>query len=222
MVKKIPLILISIAGVVVVAGGVVAGLTAFVGNDSKTAETSNATKPVNNDLVETDPAKQELNTTPDLSKDLGACTTVTKASVVSAIGSSVVLVGEPTNRGYGKEGVGTGSQSCTFALSDKDAINDRLSVSVTVFENDETLAVSKQAYVDAEKIQNIGEVAYFQTNSTPASSVTPAQNDYSIAVFKGMKLYAFTIAQPAEDDAFTSASAKIALTSISTSAKLEN
>jgi uncharacterized protein (UPF0333 family) len=210
--------LLSIASVFVVAGIAAGGL--YLLND-KRSDAVVKTEAASSEAVSlSDPATQEAQTTPDLSKNLGACGVTSKASVVEALGALVSAVGEPVNRGYVAELDGGDSQGCTFALNDSDAINTRLNVVVAISTSNGQLAVAKEAFAAAEMLETSGDTAYFTYSEAPESELTVAQHDYTITVFKGMKIYTLTLSQPAEGDPFTTESARTALAQIVDTAKL--
>lgn len=215
MIKKIALVGISIVSVIVVAGAVVAALMFFVG-DNKKDETANITPEtaVKNDPSKSDPSKQEQYGDVDLSKDLGACTVVVKADIVAALGGSIPAIADGKNRGYALDSAGNGLQSCIYAFSDDNAINNRFSVTVMVYKTDALLAASKDVFNDTQKVELASGEGYFLTTSVPESAQTPAQNDYSLFVFKDNKLYQFTISRPADIDTFTATAAQTALVAI--------
>lgn len=223
MIKKVPLLIISIAAIAVVAGSVV-GVLALTNGFGVVSTESEASQTPDKDSKDNkpeyaDPSKQESQTTPDLSKDLGACTILSRESIVAATQQRVATVGAAVNRGYASESDGDGSQGCTYAFSDVDALNDRLGVTVTTFSTNERLAASKSAYTNEEKVDGIGDAAYFMSVSTESSAGTPAQNSYSLSIFKGSKLYVITIAQPTDSDAFTRSTAREAIVEIASTAK---
>lgn len=220
MVKKIALVGISIVSVIVVAGIVVAALMFFVG-DSKKEDTANVTPDtsVKNDPTKSDPSKQEQYGDIDLSKDLGACLVVTKTDIVAGLGDAVPSTADGKNRGYALDSAGSGLQSCIYAFSDDNAINNRFSVTVMEFKTDALLAASKDVFNDTQKVEVATNAAYFLATSVPESAQTPAQNDYSIFVYKDKKLYQFTISRPADVDTFTAATAQTALVAIVSAAK---
>ena len=215
MLNKRKLVIISIAAVIVVA----AIVTTVLFLTMHRAVAPSVTTASKSDPAKADPSKQEAQTTPDLSKDLGACTAVTKATVVTALGTKVKTVGDADNRGYaGSSAKGdAGSQTCVFALSSANTLNNRYSTTVTQFSTTDSQKVSEEAYVAMTKLDGIGTSAYFEAVDTTASAGTTALHAYNVYIFSGSKLYTLTLTQPTDLDAFTSTTAQAALTTIAKS-----
>ena len=218
MPRKKPLLLISITSVLVVAGIVTGGL--YLLNDAQSDPVAQTETTPAEEVSLSDPATQESQTTPDLSKDLGACNVTSKAAVAEALGALVTAVDEPVNRGYVAELDGGDSQGCTFALNDSDAINSRLNVVIAVATSNEQLAVAKQNFAAVDALETTGDAAYYTYSEAPESELTVAQHDYTVTIFKGLRIYTLTISQPAEGDPFTAESARTALIQIASGAKL--
>jgi len=221
MQKKALIIVGSIVAVVLIAGGVT-GVLLLAKVSRPTAlepEKTIVTTPSNDETPVTDPSKQSTNVKPDLSVDLGACTAVTQADVKAAVGNAIT-VNAADNRGYSKEVNGNGVQLCVYAFTNDGSLNNRYTTQVTNFASDTFKNGTKDGISsEAAVIAGISDAAYFSTIAKPADSRTAARTTYSLYVFKGLKLYAFEIAQPGDNDRFTSASAQTALTTIAKSAK---
>ena len=218
MQHKSRLIIISIAIVIVIA----ALVTALLVVTTQHKVTPAVATTIKNDPAKDNPANQESLITPDLSKDLGACTAISKDTITSALGSKVESVGNSVNLGYAGSAAkgGDGSQTCVFPFSSANALNNRYSTTVTLFATADSKKAAQSAYSAMTKIDGIGDAAYFETVNTEASAGTAALHAYNAYVFSGGKLYTLTISQPTDSDTFTSTSAQEALTTIAKSMSL--
>jgi hypothetical protein len=201
--KKLVIIIAIFVGVLIVASGVIGAMVVLNRNNAASNSPMTAT-------TDTDPSKQEDQTTPDLSVDLGACTVVSYSTISEALALYIPEVRDANNRGFGYEGNGDRSQSCVYAFSSKDNQSNRLTVTVTEFSNEANKSNTILDHKDNVSVAGIGESAYFATSTDAVAN----QTSYSLFVIKDMKLYTFVILQNEDTDKFTAASAKEALVTL--------
>lgn len=209
---KALIIIGSTLGVMVVALSVVIGLYLWQGAPNDEGDTT----PSDAQTFTFDPAQQESQTVPDLSTDLGACTTVSAAMITSALQPVALTPGEADNRGVGFEGEGSQSQSCVYRFNEGPALIDRLTITVTTHP---TLTV-RDAYIegleDTTPVEAIQQAAYF------ISSQTDDENRYMLVVAHELRTTSFLVQQPTEMDVFDSASAREVLVTLATQATYES
>lgn len=198
--KKV--IIISIIAVILIAGGVVAFL--FF-----TKQSSN--------FDPTGPPVAVVPLAADLSRDLKACTTVSKADVQSALGATAGSLQGPDNMGLISTKSGEQSQVCVFAFVTGGTINDSFNIgnafSIEVFEHKDQASVDKDKTAKSvATVSGIGDAAYFFNTSTETTV------RHELKVYSGLKHYTFTLAQPADQSAFSDSTARAALEAIATSA----
>lgn len=206
--KKAIIIIAVIAGILIIASGVVGVIVAL--NRSATpsqADTSTA-------AADADPSKQEERTTPDLSVDLGACTIIPFSTITKNLKPPVADVRDAENRGFGYEGNGDRSQSCVFAFSADSTTDNRFTIIVTEFKDDTNKNNAVKGLEDYEAVTGIGDHAGFISSQ---DSEVIKQNTYTLLVITGSKQYTFTLAQPSESDVFTKPTAQTALEAIAES-----
>jgi hypothetical protein len=191
MKKSLLIALISIVGILVVAGGVVGALWLFNGSQNETS---------NDD--------QEF-----VEKDLGTCQLVTRDSVVSALGESVETVGQPMNAGYALDSDGE-VQTCYFSLSEEPSPYQRLTVSQTIFENTEAKQLAIKRFAELENIGGIGELTYYASVDMESGEDIPERTLSALYVFSAMELYTFELLMPEDVITLDSEAVQAALQSI--------
>ncbi|MDB5167557.1 MAG: hypothetical protein JWN26_702 [Candidatus Saccharibacteria bacterium] len=205
--KKLLIIIVSIV-VIIIAAGTVVGLNIYLKPSTKQATAPTA----------------KTDTLPDLSKDYGACSLLTKAQITSALGKIADTLQDPVNNGIvGVVLVGSSlsnfsadAQSCLyhFAPVSKSATytNDNgLTVQLTKFGNSEsTAAYQKQITTNpgAATVNGLGNSAFYTQ-----SAAGDAQTYYTLQVFKSNALYEYTLHLPA-DTSTDSSTAQKALTTL--------
>ena len=211
-------ILISLAILIGVAGLVFGGLYAYRALQPEPAVVDTATK----------------KTTPDLSKDYGACTILNKETVKSALGTAGENLQDPQNNGIvGGKKVGDGmdnlvfdAQGCVYAFVSGGTFengfhsDNGLNVAVTQYTNESGPATFIEAIRGEpliEEIPDLGDDAFYSSNTT-ANGPTP-QYSFKLQVFKDKTLYEYTIHQPGKEATFTADTAKTALVTIAKSVK---
>jgi|GEM_PF-3454945 len=212
---KIIVIVAIFVGVLIFGAGAY-GVWRQIESRSSTTETTEEAVFADEATWDNDPTKQEEQTTPDLSVDLGACTFVNKSAIESAVKPVVTVVGEPSNRGYGHESNGNESQTCTYTLGEIASIDNRFIVTVTKFAKDQAKKDSLTEAATFEAVAGIGQKAFFAKDAGEDESVD--SNGYSLHVYKDLALYTFTIRQPMAKDVFTDQTAKTALESVAKTA----
>lgn len=206
--KKAVIIIAIIVGVLIIASGVVGTIIALNHNKNEAALTTPTPK------GDPDPTKQEEQTTPDLSVDLGACSAVPFVTITKALKPPVSEVRDAKNLGFGYEAGGNRSQSCAYPFSENNNQNNRFTLTVTEFSSNENKNNAVKGFEDYTLVSGIGENAGF--TSYQDSAVTK-RNSYSLFVIIDQKQYAFTILQPNESDVFTITTAQKALEEIARS-----
>lgn len=203
--KKAVIIIAIIVGVLIITSGVVGAIVALNRSvEPAKVDPTVATKDV-------DPLKQEDQTTPDLSVDLGACTTIPLITITKNLKPPVTDIRDAENRGFGYENGGNRSQSCVYAFSAENNLNNRLTITVSEFKDNTSKSDAIKGLEDYEAVSGIGEEAGF-TSSQDAEFLK--QNTYSLFVIKGQEQFTFAITQPSESDVFTVTTAKAALEEI--------
>lgn len=206
--KKAVIIIAIIVGVLIIASGVVGTIVALNHNKNESAQTTPAPK------GSSDATKQEEQTTPDLSVDLGACSSIPFATITKALKPPVVDVRDAKNLGFGYEKNGNRSQSCAYPFSENNNQSNRFTLTITEFSTDENKSNAVKGFEDYTAVSGIGEKAGF--TSYQDAAVTK-QNSYSLFVIIDQKQYGFTILQPNDSDAFTVTTAQKALEEIAQS-----
>lgn len=184
MSKKL-LILISIIGVLLIAGGVALALAL---NNKPAANDSEAVveKPI--------------------------CTLVARENIVTALNIQDKALGEAIDQGQLNDQEGT-TRTCSYQLGVKtNMIYNNVTITATTFKSEElrknAIARFDVAGVKAETVD--GLTTYFSSLKTakvegpvngPASDV-PAQNSYKLYVYKGMKVYTYGVVAAASNDIF--------------------
>jgi hypothetical protein len=205
--KKAIIVIAIIVGLLIVTSGVVGAILVL----NKKTDSNTGVIP---GTVNGSPEEQESQTTPDLSVDLGACTVVSQADVSGAVSPQIATVRDAVNRGFGYEKNGDKSQSCVYPFSADSNLTNRLTITVTAFNNETNKNNSISDLNDFTAVQGIGEKAAF-TSETDETSLQ--QNTYSLFFINDMTLYRFTIAQPIDGDKFTAATAQSALETLAKS-----
>lgn len=203
-------IVLGILIVIIVASGIFGALYVLNNHDAATTE---------NKDFSPDPAKQESQTEPDLSRDLGACESY-PIKVKDVLGDRVDYVSEPDNRGIGHEPSGDTTQSCVYHLKQNETGDNRLILSVTEFSNDTNKQAALDAFNEQKSIkselddeQNIDGAYYVNANTGEDST----QHTYSVYVFFQNRLIQYQLDQPASSGTFDEQSAEQALLTIANS-----
>lgn len=207
--KKLIIVIAIAVGALIITSGVIGAVLSI--NRQVAPEVAVAPAP-----QDSDPTKQEAETTPDLSVDLGACTVVDFATIQSALGNVVTTIQPAINRGVGRDQFDGQSQSCIYGFTTEDTTNDRLTITVAQFASESIKGDAVAGYKDiAASVASIGEQAYFlitTDKTTVEGNPYPVDRRmYELSFFDGLKLYTFTITQPAADDALTAQTAQAAL-----------
>lgn len=205
--KKAVVIIAIIAGLLIIASGVVG--TILILNPNKANQSAGPES-----SVDIDPLKQEEQTTPDLSVELGACTAVSHDDIANALSPMITEVRDANNRGFGYEGNGDKSQSCVYAFSAENNLSNRLTVTVVEFKDETNKANAAMGLEDNTAVSGIGDKAAF---SSQVDTDVLKQHSYSLFVIIDMKQYALTILQPSDSDKFTAETAQTALETIAKS-----
>lgn len=207
--KKLIVIIAVIVGVLIIAAGVVGAITVL----NKQHDAQKAEETAKN--WDADPTKQEAQTTPDLSVDLGACTVVSAETIANSLKPPVTEVRDAENRGFGYEMNGDRSQSCVFAFSAADNLMNRFTLTVTEFKDDTNKKNAVTELANYTMVSGIGEKAGYQA----ASDENLKQDSYILIFIKDMKQYTLGILQPSEGDVFAKDTAQTALEKIAKSIK---
>lgn len=194
---------------IIVASGIFGALYVLNNHDAATSE---------NKDFSPDPAKQESQTQPDLTRDLGACEDY-PIEVKDILGDRADYVSEPDNRGIGHEPSGDTTQSCVYHLKQNETGDNRLTLSVTEFLNDKNKQAALDAFSEQKNVksefndgQHLDGAYYISTNADDS-----AQRTYTVYVFFQNQLIQYQLDQPAASDAFDERSAEQALLTMANS-----
>jgi len=205
--KKLIIIIAIVVGVLIIAAGVVGAITVLnKQNNAKTVEETAKN-------WDADPSKQEAQTTPDLSVDLGACTTLSVETISDSLKPNVTEVRDANNRGFGYEMNGDRSQSCVYAFSASENLSNRFTLTVTELKDDTNKKNAIADLANYTEVSGVGEKAGFLFEGNEDLM----QNSYTLIVVKDMNRYTLNILQPSDDDAFTKDNAQAALLKIAQS-----
>ena len=202
--KKV--IIVSIAGVIVVAGVAVAALSLFGQDAKKAAAPSNTTVPL----------------TADLSKDFGACNLVQKEDISFAFGDVAANLQGPDNAGLINVLNGQ-TQLCVYSFvpggNIENSFNAYNGVSVEVLEfkdqalrSDDLSALSAVEGVIA--IEGLGESAFHRTIDGEGQN----RVRHMLSLYQDLKKYTFMVSEPADAVTITPASARSALETVARTA----
>lgn len=202
--KKVLIALIVVVGLLAAGAVTWAVIVNQLRNEAVSRPTLDPTRPSD---VAADPALQEAQVVPDLSTDLGACSSVTRSIIDQATGLDAR---EPKNLGIANEGRGNTAQTCVYSFDDSDSQTNRFVLTITAQASEEVKKAALADYPSSSIVSGVGETAYYVTSSL----TSPAQNQYTLAVFNGLNRYSLTLIQPTETDAFAAQQAKNALITI--------
>lgn len=203
--KKVIIIIAIIVGLLMVGGGIVGAILISQRPATPAASTES---PVSD--LDADPAKQEAQTTPDLSIDLGACTAVTHEVLNEALVPPLKDVRDAINRGFGHEANGDKSQSCVYPFSVENTLNNRFTLTVTEFKDATNKADAIKGLASYTELPDIGEKAGYSA----ATDTDLKQNSYMLLFVEDMKLYSLILLQPLDSDVFSKETAQAALVTI--------
>lgn len=209
MSKKLLIGIVSVLAVIISAGIAVAVLAFFQGNTEEPVNTPTA----QTGEISPDPAAQEAQTTPDLSADLKACTIVSKQTIAEAF-PELATLRDGDNLGVGNEFDGSRSQTCVYRLEEGQALTNRISVTVTDYQNESRTTLAKEGYVDPISLSRSGVEAYAYTESDQERRFV------SVIVFSGTTSELYAITLPASSELLSEQAAQAALTRLAESAEI--
>ena len=224
--RKRNLILLSIVVVLASALLVIGGLYAYraftPGNSHDTDYVP--TKPSSTD---SDPTKQEAQSTPDLTADYGACGTVTEQQITDILSPEASIEVQPAvNRGIGNLADGSTMHACVYSLAQNENGTKRLTIGVTRLGTSDLEDTTISAYSEYPSVDGVGEIAFFvpAVDSPPANEAdpTPATTTYSLMTINGQYKIEFLLTMPRATDEFTNETAQAALTALARDATLPN
>lgn len=146
-----------------------------------------------------DSTKQEAQTTPDLSKDLGAC----NVTSVDAINAMLNTSAQPANNRGIAHIRGGEAQSCVYSLSQDDVGSNRVTITVTDYATSDAQNQAATGYSAYTPVGGVGEQAYFLTSANGTI--------YTLAVLKDQKSVEFMLTVPSSTNPFTDSLALDAL-----------
>lgn len=198
--KKV--IIISIAGVIVVAGVAVAALSFFRQNANQATAPANTTPPLS----------------VDTSKDFGACDLVQKDDISFAFGDVAANLQGPDNAGL-INALNGETQLCVYSFvtggNIENSFNASNGVSVEVLEfkdqalrDDDLSVLSDVEGVIA--VEGLGESAFHRTIDGEGQT----RVRHTLSVYQDLKKYTFTVSEPVDAVTITAASARSALETI--------
>lgn len=193
--KKPLAIILSIVGVLIVAGAVTGALVLFAGNNGAPEEP---------EFVE---------------KDLGTCGIVDRNIIVAALDDYTDTVGQPENTGYALDPSGE-AQRCVYALQQEASADNQFTVGETIFENAEEKTAAVARFSELESVGGIGELTYFTSVEMEETPDLAARSLHALYVFNGNTQYDFELVVPTGSSTLTEAAAKAALIEVAESANL--
>lgn len=146
--------------------------------------------------------------------DLGIGNVVTKAAVVTALGSKATAVSDPTvSKVFNLNG--SRSQTVTYEFTRADGKTAHLYVDLMFFKNAATRD-SASIYASTQKTNTIGgHPAYYMHAQTLAD-----EREYRLMVVNDLKVYKFVVAQPSGSITINEVAALASLKKLAATAKL--
>lgn len=204
--KSLVITLVSIGAVLLIAGGTLFALWLAQPKSSDTDKNTDPTVVV-----------------PDLSKDYGACSLLTKNEIAAEFSDAATDLQDGYNSGrlfYDSE---VEAQYCSYDFT-SDPANGTFKAEVTVYKSQadsDAIEVLLAEDTTKEEITFNNGSAFYSSDVDQLAPNSPEIEHFVLTFFEGARQYTFSINQPADTTTFDDASAQTVLVTLAGAANIE-